>query len=296
MARRAFVALAIGLFACGGSSTATFDNSGQGGVIAGPDGGSSEGVGGASKSTGAGGSGNAAGGASGSVGMGGANTGGAGGAHGTGGSGGANVGGSNAGGASGTGGTGGGVVDAGAKEGGSPRDGGGGAECTVDSDCRWVDNCCECAALPANERPRACGMVCAENACAAPHVQGVRCSLGKCVLAQECDARDVLCRVAAPNCPAGQVPSVKGTCWGECVVASSCRTVASCEDCRSDSYVCARDEVVIGSTPIRCVDVPAACANDLSCGCVGPYACLTPFVACSSSMNGKTYNCSCPNC
>ena len=55
-----------------------------------------------------------------------------------------------------------------------------------------------------------------------------------------CDQRDIRCRVPAPTCPDGQVPSVEGSCWGPCVAIDEC----ACEgpdDCPDrDRYTCHR--------------------------------------------------------
>lgn len=48
--------------------------------------------------------------------------------------------------------------------------------------------------------------------------------------AGSCDARRVLCDAFPPRCRLGTVPSVVGSCWGECVPASSC-TCSTSEDC-----------------------------------------------------------------
>ncbi|MCC7539985.1 MAG: hypothetical protein IT379_27445 [Deltaproteobacteria bacterium] len=38
-----------------------------------------------------------------------------------------------------------------------------------------------------------------------------------------CDRIEVFCRRVEPTCPAGQAPSVLGTCWGPCVPIEQCR-------------------------------------------------------------------------
>jgi hypothetical protein len=37
-----------------------------------------------------------------------------------------------------------------------------------------------------------------------------------------CDPSKVLCKIAEPLCPAGQVPSVDGSCYGPCVPVGDC--------------------------------------------------------------------------
>ena len=38
-----------------------------------------------------------------------------------------------------------------------------------------------------------------------------------------CDRREIRCRIPDPVCPAGQVGSIEGTCWGPCVPLTDCR-------------------------------------------------------------------------
>lgn len=288
MNRFAFVSISLALVACGGTGFSSFDGTGQAGsagATANPDASTpgSGGTGGASTGSGGAAGSVSNGGASGAVGTGGAM-----------GTGGAGTGG--AAGHPGTGGNAGSVVDAGRPDAAPPIDGGSGAVCKVDSDCHLGNTCCECVALGVGEKARACDQQCVQSACSAERIQGVRCSLGRCVLAPECDSRNVTCNIVpAEPCPEGQVQSVKGNCWGACVPASACRTVTDCKACAANAYFCARQEAQVGST-FRCVDVPAQCDANVTCGCAGSFACLPPFGACNASMGGKQLNCSCPTC
>jgi hypothetical protein len=47
-----------------------------------------------------------------------------------------------------------------------------------------------------------------------------------------CDTSRVLCKIATPQCAAGQVPSVNGVCYGPCVSIDMCTCVApaNCPD------------------------------------------------------------------
>jgi hypothetical protein len=45
-----------------------------------------------------------------------------------------------------------------------------------------------------------------------------------------CDPRRVLCDRVPPACERGQAPSVMGSCWGPCVLVSSCMC-SNNEDC-----------------------------------------------------------------
>ncbi|HVU04377.1 MAG TPA: hypothetical protein VHE30_21615 [Polyangiaceae bacterium] len=53
-----------------------------------------------------------------------------------------------------------------------------------------------------------------------------------------CDPRAVLCRIATPNCPSMQVPSVNGSCYGPCVPveACACQSADECPD--QNQYTC----------------------------------------------------------
>jgi hypothetical protein len=61
---------------------------------------------------------------------------------------------------------------------------------------------------------------------------------GACTTTVSCDPRAILCKVAAPTCPTGQVPSVKGICYGPCVPVEMCEcgSAAACPD--PGQYTC----------------------------------------------------------
>ena len=54
----------------------------------------------------------------------------------------------------------------------------------------------------------------------------------------DCDLRKILCKRVQPQCPDGQVPSVSGLCYGDCVPVEtcSCNEPAGCPD--SNHYTC----------------------------------------------------------
>jgi len=54
----------------------------------------------------------------------------------------------------------------------------------------------------------------------------------------DCDTRKVICKRVLPECPAMQVPSVVGTCYGECVKIDrcACSSADQCPD--ADQYTC----------------------------------------------------------
>jgi len=54
----------------------------------------------------------------------------------------------------------------------------------------------------------------------------------------DCDPRKIFCKRVAPTCEAGQVPSVEGSCYGECVKVDRCACSAA-EQCPDpDQYTC----------------------------------------------------------
>jgi hypothetical protein len=53
-----------------------------------------------------------------------------------------------------------------------------------------------------------------------------------------CDTRSVVCKRVAPTCPAEQVPSIEGQCYGPCVSIDACACNVA-EDCPApDQYTC----------------------------------------------------------
>jgi hypothetical protein len=61
---------------------------------------------------------------------------------------------------------------------------------------------------------------------------------GACEAGVSCDTSKILCKRSAPACPTGQVPSVEGTCYGQCVKIESCTCTgpADCPD--PDHFTC----------------------------------------------------------
>ncbi|HEX2871037.1 MAG TPA: hypothetical protein VHP33_07275 [Polyangiaceae bacterium] len=141
-----------------------------------------------------------------------------------------------------------------------------GAECTTADDCQVFTDCCTCAAVPKAEENLACPGLCIQSACQARGLGAaqVTCIANRCVFDVSCDSSQVTCEALTPTCPAGQVPSVSGTCWGPCVPAHDCRAVTNCDDCAADQ-VCVRSELQLPST--HCVEVSASCLQQPSCEC-----------------------------
>lgn len=64
----------------------------------------------------------------------------------------------------------------------------------------------------------------------------------------ECNPTKVTCKALPPECPASQVPSVEGSCWGDCVEITQC-ACAQTSDCpNNDEYFC-WDEQHCGPIP-----------------------------------------------
>jgi hypothetical protein len=53
-----------------------------------------------------------------------------------------------------------------------------------------------------------------------------------------CDASRVLCKIATPSCPAMQVPSVVGVCYGPCVPIEQCACTQASDCPDSSQYTC----------------------------------------------------------
>lgn len=253
-------------------------------VACGDDGAGAAGAGGeagAGAQAGSGGTAQGGGGAGGSGGaQGGGGAGGTGGAQGGGGSGGMGTGGTGAGGvgAGGTGGSG----------GASPA-----AECTQDSDCYTNSDCCECAAHPVGELPQACAIDCLIDTCASKGVDATSavCAAGQCVTVANCDESTVKCDVPTPQCPLGEVPIVKGTCYpGGCMPATQCAEVTSCDSCDQAGVACVHNVSQLPQT--HCVDAQGCDPAD--CDCLGNAACVGSFSICNDAAVG--IECVCPVC
>ncbi|HEY5450102.1 MAG TPA: hypothetical protein VIQ54_15205 [Polyangia bacterium] len=283
-------------------------SSGAGGTSAGRGGTAGTAFGGTGGASGAGGAAGASGaaGATGAAGRGG--TTGKGGSSGTGATG---NGGSSGGGAAGKGGASGSTGGTSAGRGGdgvggtsAGRGGSGGIpgpECTTASDCKLVDDCCTCAAIPVGATAPACGgVLCKQNQCPARQLGTgtVDCVAGRCVAGFACDATQVICKVAAPVCPAGEVPVINdaGNCYvGTCAPATECKTVSGCGSCTGANDACVSYETQLGIQH-HCVAIPPECGGSASCSCFGAATCLSPYRSCREYSGLRGVYCSCPNC
>ncbi|MGE0784567.1 MAG: hypothetical protein AB7S26_02690 [Sandaracinaceae bacterium] len=63
-----------------------------------------------------------------------------------------------------------------------------------------------------------------------------------CSSARDCDRGHVMCRASEPECPAGMVAAVVGSCWGECVPLDACAPIACAP---GEDYRCPGDTACI---------------------------------------------------
>jgi len=61
---------------------------------------------------------------------------------------------------------------------------------------------------------------------------------GSAVGLVDCDPKKIFCKRAAPVCAAGQVPSVDGTCYGDCVKVDECACNAADQCPQPEEYTC----------------------------------------------------------
>jgi hypothetical protein len=166
-----------------------------------------------------------------------------------------------------------------------------GAECQTAADCQMVSDCCTCASEPKDKPVVTCDLVCITDACSAMQLERdeVDCVFGRCVLARSCDLSEVGCDAVQPQCLAGTIPSVEGSCFGPCLPPTECSKVTSCADCASSS-VCIRNEAQLQS--YGCVSPDQGCETGSYCDCLG--ACMSPFIACAESQS--QVGCACLGC
>jgi hypothetical protein len=160
--------------------------------------------------------------------------------------------------------------------------------CRQDDDCRLIDDCCSCAAVPGGQTAPACDRQksCLTTTCAQyGGVERARCVGGRCIVGFNCQTGTVRCNRPRPVCPPGQTPlalgSREGRCYGECVDARQCMTVPACSVC-APGDLCLRTAGADDAN--HCVGWPEGCHGPASCACGGA-ACGPPFGAC---MEGDT--------
>jgi hypothetical protein len=170
-----------------------------------------------------------------------------------------------------------------------------GGECVEDSDCTLHNDCCDCLAVPAPDELAICKKGCDQKQCELLEISAATCRFGVCVTEKvPCDPMKVACDSLPPDCPKGQVASVKDGCWsGHCVPAISCDVVPSCDLC-PDGFMCVFKEAQIPMPP-TCEPIPAQCDGKIDCGCAGQQVCIDGFDACNK-VGDDELHCACPAC
>ena len=124
------------------------------------------------------------------------------------------------------------------------------------------------------------------------------CVAGRCVAGFACDASKVTCKIAVPDCQAGDVPAVdaSGNCYtGACVPAAECASVTSCASCTRTDQACV-SYATLGGNHNHCVTIPAACGGSVTCDCLGPTSCVGSNRVCGMLSGVKGIGCACPAC
>ena len=172
-------------------------------------------------------------------------------------------------------------------------------ECTTAEECTLHSDCCSCIALAPGERPPPCEDIeCFTDKCTSIGIDynsSPFCTAGLCIIGFDCDHTQVMCDGPTPVCNPGEIARVREGCWdGSCVPTSECAYVPDCSDCDSPRYVCVRNVAHLPSH--HCVEIPADCADKVSCACMGESVCVHPFYLCRDSANPNEINCDCPIC
>ncbi len=167
-------------------------------------------------------------------------------------------------------------------------------ECVTDDDCEMLSDCCSCIVAPKGKAklPYCEPTPCFADQCSANQIQKASCVAGQCIKGFECDSSKVFCNALPPLCEGGEVPSVDNGCWGPCVPAVQCASVANCSECPGGTS-CVVNQA--WTSTAHCVNVPAGCAAD--CSCLGKAVCTGAFNACIDKVNdGSALHCECPTC
>lgn len=147
-------------------------------------------------------------------------------------------------------------------------------ECTSDSDCTLVNDCCTCASLPNGTPFPDCSVPeCFATTCNADGLgqPTAVCRAGHCVVDADCNQTHVLCKSLPPECPPGQTPIVVNDCWGGCIDIVECREIGDCTQCLDGQACVTSNTMMIPGK--HCVDVPDSCNGQISCACMGENVC-----------------------
>jgi hypothetical protein len=172
------------------------------------------------------------------------------------------------------------------------------AVCMGPRDCVLVNDCCQCAAVHADEVIDECPIDCKTPMCDALGIPDIElvCEQDECSLdRRNCADGLVTCDGPTPECPEGTLPEVtpEGDCWtGACIPVEACDGVPGCEFCDEDE-VCVEVQTQQGAT-YRCDPVPQACGGMPTCACLPQDTCEEPFGTCEDVESGIA--CTCPQC
>jgi hypothetical protein len=122
-------------------------------------------------------------------------------------------------------------------------------------------------ALPKGEMPPQCDLVCITDQCTALQIEReeVTCNaFGRCVIDRSCNIGETLCPADPEPCPDGEERSIVDDCFGACIPATECRTVADCAAC--DDAVCVISGAWAGGT--GCVVPEPSCTKGNYCECL----------------------------
>jgi hypothetical protein len=170
-------------------------------------------------------------------------------------------------------------------------------QCTLDTDCTLINDCCYCMPYVKGATPPDCSQQCDDAMCEQLGVQGgVKCVAGQCVLDIVCKPEGAVCASMPPACTAGKVPTVVGSCWGKCVKASFCPEVAGCDVC-GDDEACVAYAGTLGDqkSKYHCATLPIGCSGHATCACMGTSVCVGSFDLCVDQDAGSI-SCDCPAC
>ena len=143
------------------------------------------------------------------------------------------------------------------------------------TECKVFSDCCTCTAYsPTEPPPPSCLADCDVDACTAigwSSEQPPACELGQCIVGMDCDLTHAFCNALPPDCSPGTAPTVVDGCWGGCVTSTQCLTISSCDFCTGPGQLCVNHQV--NNAEFHCVDVPPACAGDLTESRLCPLLC-----------------------
>lgn len=167
--------------------------------------------------------------------------------------------------------------------------------CVSDDDCALHNDCCDCYGLPKGQVDPSCPADCEQPTCDSLQIDQAVCRFGVCITEKlDCDASKVVCKALPPECPDGQQPGVKDTCWsGICVPIVNCNAVPTCDLC-PEGTMCVQ-KISKQQTWPACEPIPPECGGEIDCKCAGMAVCTGAFNICND-LEGNQLSCGCPAC